>query len=305
MRVHETVGPRTSRLAEVDPPVPGRGEVLVKSLALGVCASERGAWGTHEGAEPLRLGHEVAGEVVALGPDVYGWSVGERVTGFAHPAFAEQVVMSTADLVLVPSNVPTWAALGEPLACIVEAVERSGVGPGMRVAVVGLGFMGLGALQVALALGADEVVGFDVAPAKRALAERLGAAATHDARLVPDAARATFDVVVEFTGTAPGLALAGDLTGRHGTLCVGGYHHDGPRELDVELWYRGVTIVNGFSPDRDRQRKALGRGMRMMADRQVTFEPLVTHRLPFEDLDAAFHLFEERPEGFVKAVLEP
>ncbi|WP_336707924.1 zinc-dependent alcohol dehydrogenase [Oerskovia sp. USHLN155] len=304
MRVHETVGPCTSHLVDVEPVVPGRGEVLVRSLALGVCASERGAWGTHDGPEPLRLGHEVAGEIVVLGPDVQGWSVGERVTGFAHPAFAEQIVMATSDLVLVPSGVPTWAALGEPLACIVEAVGRSGVGPGMRVAVVGLGFMGLGALQVALALGADEVVGFDVAPTKRALAVRLGAAAAHDARLVPDGARASFDVVVEFTGTAPGLRLAGDLTGQHGTLCVGGYHHDGPRELDVELWYRGVTVVNGFSPDRDRQRAALRRGMRMMADRQVTFEPLVTHRLAFEDLDAAFRLFEERPEGFVKAVLE-
>ncbi|MFE4464301.1 zinc-binding dehydrogenase [Oerskovia sp. NPDC056781] len=304
MRVHETVGPRTSRLVDVERPVPGRGEVLVEGLVLGVCASERGAWGSHDGPGPLRLGHEVAGEVVALGPDVHGWTVGERVTGFAHPAFAELVVMGTDDLVQVPSHVPTWAALGEPLACIVEAVGRSGVGPGTRVAVVGLGFMGLGALQVALALGADEVVGVDVDPAKRALAGRLGAAATHDARHVPDGARATFDVVVEFTGTAPGLALAGDLTGRHGTLCVGGYHHDGPRELDVELWYRGVTIVNGFSPDRERQRTALRRGMRMMADRQVTFEPLVTHRLAFEDLDAAFRLFEERPEGFVKAVIE-
>ena len=122
---------------------------------------------------------------------------------------------------------------------------------------------------------------------------------------MPADLRASFDVVVEFTGTAAGLAAAGELTRAHGTLCVGGYHHDGRRDLDVELWYRSVTIVNGFSADRGRQRAALRQGLALMAAREVTFEPLVTHRLGLDGLDEAYELFHGRPAGFVKAVLEP
>ena len=316
MRVVEIVGARTSRVVEAPEPEPGPGDVLVRTLASGVCASERPVWTGHDGGRPTRIGHELSGEVVGWGRDVHGWRVGDRVTGFAHPAFAELVAVPSRDLEPVPANVPSWAALGEPLACVVEAVSRSGIQEGARVAVVGMGFMGLVAAQVVRAAGAGEVLALDVDPARLDLAARLGADATFampnpadnpadDVAGVPPDLRTSCDVVVEFTGTAAGLAAAGDLTRAHGTLCVGGYHHDGRRDLDVELWYRSVTIVNGFSADRGRQRAALRHGLALMAAREVTFEPLVTHRLGLDGLDDAYELFRERPAGFVKAVLEP
>lgn len=303
MKVSEVVGPGASRIVEEQAPVPGPGEVLVRLGASGVCASDRSAWADHGGPQPRRLGHEFAGTVESVGEGVYGWAPGTAVTGFASPAFAEHVVVAADDLFELPPNVPVWAGLGEPLACITEAVLRSGIEPGMRVAVVGLGFMGLGALQVVRSLGA-EVTAFDVAAHSLELAGSLGASAVHDATSFPAALRGTFDVVVEFSGSAAALATAGDLVAQHGTLCIGGYHHDGRRDLDVNLWYRSVTIVSGFTSQRWRTRGALAHGLDLMARRELTFEPLVTHRFPLDAVDEAYGLFISRPAGFVKAVID-
>ncbi|SDC58955.1 D-arabinose 1-dehydrogenase, Zn-dependent alcohol dehydrogenase family [Sanguibacter gelidistatuariae] len=303
MKVSEVIGPGVSRIVEEEVPVPGPGEVLVRLSASGVCASDRGAWADHAGPEPRRLGHEFAGHVESVGENVYGWAPEAAVTGFASPAFAEHVVVAASDLFELPPNVPTWAGLGEPLACITEAVLRSGIEAGMQVAVVGLGFMGLGALQVVRSLGA-EVTAFDVAAYSLELAGALGANAVHDALSFPAALRGTFDVVIEFSGSAAALATAGDLVAQHGTLCIGGYHHDGRRDLDVNLWYRSVTIVSGFTSQRWRTRAALAHGLDLMARRELTFEPLVTHRFPLDAVDEAYQLFIDRPRGFVKAVID-
>lgn len=301
MRYAQVVAPGRSEIVEVADTPPGPGEVRVRTLASGICSSEESAWARHQGP-PTRLGHELTGVVDALGPGVYGWSPGDRVTGFASPAFADAVHVPAAALLPVPENVPDAAALGEPLACVVEALSRCPLVPGQRVAVVGLGFMGLIAVQVAAGHGPAQLVGVDPLPHVRDLALTLGA----DEVCTPEEAAGLasgFDVVVEFTGKAAGLKLAGDLVTRHGTLCVAGYHHDGPRELDIELWYRGVTIVNGFSGERRRTMAALREGLRLMADRRLTLEPLVTHTVSLDEVDRGFAHFADRPPGFVKCVV--
>ncbi|MFG1705304.1 alcohol dehydrogenase catalytic domain-containing protein [Nonomuraea sp. M3C6] len=304
MRYAQVVSAGHSEIIEAADLPPGGGEVRVRTLASGVCASEGPAWAHHDGSRPLRLGHELTGEIVALGPGVHGWSVGDRVTGFASPAFADVVNTPAAALLPVPANVPSVAALGEPLACVVEALSRCALTPGQRVAVVGLGFMGLVAVQVAADRAPARLVGVDPLPHMRDLASALGADEVRAPEEAADLA-ADFDVVIEFSGKAPGLKLAGDLVTRHGTLCVGGYHQDGPRELDIELWYRGVTIVNGFSGDRRRGMAALSTGLRLMADRRLTLEPLVTHTLSLDDVDRGFGYLTDRPTGFVKCVVTP
>ncbi|MEO3876401.1 alcohol dehydrogenase catalytic domain-containing protein [Nonomuraea sp. B12E4] len=304
MRYAQVVSPGRSEIVEAEAAPPAGGEVRVRTLASGVCASEGPAWARHDGPRPLRLGHELTGEIVALGPGVHGWSVGDRVTGFASPAFADLVNTPAAALLPVPANVPGTAALGEPLACVVEALSRCPLTPGQRIAVVGLGFMGLGAVQVLAERAPARLVGIDPLPHVRDLALALGA---DEVRTPEEAAElaAGFDVVVEFTGKAAGLKLAGDLVTRHGTLCVAGYHQDGPRELDIGLWYRGVTIVNGFSGDRRRTMAALREGLRLMADRRLTFEPLITHTVSLDEVDRGFGYLTDRPTGFVKCIVIP
>jgi threonine dehydrogenase-like Zn-dependent dehydrogenase len=273
--------------------------MAVRVVASGVCASELPAWSGYEGTAPVRLGHELSGEVIGIGPGVHGWALGDRVTGFSSGAFADVVNVPAGALLPVPANVPSWAALGEPVACVVEALSRCGLRPGLRVAVVGLGFMGLIAVQAAAAQAPAVLVGVDPVAHSRTLASALGAHET----CAPGEAAGRFDVVAEFSGTASGLKLAGDLTGPHGVLCVGGYHHEGPRELDVNLWYRGVTIVNGFTPQRWRHLAALAEGLRLMERRRLTLEPLITHRVSLDDLDKGLGHLLERPPGFVKCVV--
>jgi threonine dehydrogenase-like Zn-dependent dehydrogenase len=305
MRFSQVVAPGTSQIVEAPDTPPGPGEVRVRTLASGICVSELPAWAEYDGAEPRRLGHELSGEIVALGPGVHGWSPGDQVTGFASPAFADMVNVRAGELLPIPPNVPSRAVLGEPLACVVEALSRCDLRPGQRVAVVGLGYMGLTALQVAANRAPARLVGVDPAPHARDLAAELGAGEVHTPEEAAGSLAGAFDVVIEFSGRAAGLKLAGDLVTTHGTLCVAGYHHDGPRELDVELWYRGVTIVNGFTGQRWRLMAALAEGLRMMADRRLTLEPLITHSVSLDDVDTGFGYFGDRPPGFVKCIVRP
>jgi threonine dehydrogenase-like Zn-dependent dehydrogenase len=302
MRYSQVISARTSELVAAPDVPPRPGHVVVRTLASGVCASELPAWTGHDGGAPLRLGHELSGEITALGSGVYGWRIGDQVTGFASGAFAATVHVPAATLLPVPANVPAGTVLGEPLACVVEAVSRSGPRPGQRIAVVGLGFMGLIAVQAAAAYSPSVLVGIDTVAEARALAHTLGA---HETGTPQEAEDRSFDVVIEFTGTADGLRRAGQLVATHGTLCVGGYHHSGIRELDIELWYRGVTLVNGFTPQRGRQLAALNEGLRLIADRRLTLEPLITHQVGLDDLDTGFGYLVDRPTGFVKCVVRP
>jgi threonine dehydrogenase-like Zn-dependent dehydrogenase len=300
MRYSHVTSARTSRVVAGPDRGPEPGHVLVRTVVSGVCASELPAWSGHHGGEPQRLGHELSGEIAALGSGVYGWSVGDPVTGFASGAFAETVQVPAASLRPVPPNAPVWSVLGEPVACVLEALSRCGLEAGRRVAVVGLGFMGMIAVQAVAARAPSLLVGVDPKASARELASSLGA---HEVRAPEEAEDRSFDVVIELTGSAGGLERAGQLVTTHGQLCIAGYHHSGPRELDVELWYRGVTIVNGFSPQRHRQLAALDEGLALIATRQLTLEPLITHQVALDDLDIGFGLLEHRPPGFVKCVV--
>ncbi|WP_162605555.1 alcohol dehydrogenase catalytic domain-containing protein [Jiangella ureilytica] len=141
-RRSELTGPRTSAVRTVELPGPGYGEVLLKVLVSGVCASEVADWTAGpQSPEPPVLGHEPVGEVVAVGPDVTAFAAGDLVTGRVDAAFADLAIGAVRDLVPVPTGLDPAEALGEPLGCVVEALRRTRLDTGDRVAVVGTGFM--------------------------------------------------------------------------------------------------------------------------------------------------------------------
>ena len=190
-------------------PVPSPGGVVVQVHATGLCRSDWHAWAGHDDgvALPHVPGHELVGVVVDVGVDVRRWSVGDRVTtpfvcgcgicewcrhgqaqvcpnqtqpGFTHwGSFAEYVALHAADanLVAVPETIGDAAAagLGCRFATSYRALtERARVQRGEWVTVVGVGGIGLSAVQVAVAAGAH-VVAVDRTPAALALARSLGA----------------------------------------------------------------------------------------------------------------------------------
>lgn len=220
---------------QVADPVPSPGGVVVRVGATGVCRSDWHGWQGHD--EDIVLphvpGHELAGTVEAVGSGVTRWRAGDRVTvpfvcacgrcssclagdsqvcsaqtqpGFTHwGSFAELVALEAADvnLVALPSDMPfaVAASLGCRYATSFRAVVQQGrVRPGEWVAVHGCGGVGLSAVQVAVAAGA-QVVAVDVSPAALSLASSLGAAA------VVDGASGVVDAVRDLTGGGAHLSL--------------------------------------------------------------------------------------------------
>jgi L-iditol 2-dehydrogenase len=112
-------------------------------------------------------------------------------------------------------------------------------------------------------------------------------------------------VVLEVTGVTPGLRTASALVRPFGTLCVVGYHHTGDAMMDMDLWYKAVTIVNGFCPDRTRLMRAMRDALDLIAARRFTYAPLITHRFALDEVDRAYELMDSRAPAFVKAVLHP
>jgi D-arabinose 1-dehydrogenase-like Zn-dependent alcohol dehydrogenase len=193
----------------VPDPVPSAGGVVVEVRATGLCRSDWHAWAGHDDgvALPHVPGHELVGVVVAAGADVQRWTIGDRVTtpfvcgcgvcewclsgqaqvcpaqtqpGFTHwGSFAEYVALHAADtnLVAVDEAVDdaAAAALGCRFATAYRALNlRAAITDGEWVTVVGVGGVGLSAVQVAVAAGA-RVIAVDRTPAALALARRLGA----------------------------------------------------------------------------------------------------------------------------------
>jgi len=215
------------KLVNLPDPSPEPHGVVVKVEATGVCRSDWHGWVGHDAdiKLPHVPGHELAGVIVAVGKDVIQWNIGDRVTvpfvggcgacpechaghqqvchhqfqpGFTHwGSFAEYVSLHKADLNLValPESVgfATAASLGCRFVTSFRAVVDQGrVVAGQRVAVHGCGGVGLAAIMIANALGAD-VVAVDIAEDKLALARSLGAAVTINAKSVTSVPEAVMD----------------------------------------------------------------------------------------------------------------
>ena len=220
----------TPKLTTVPDPTPEPHGVVIKVEATGICRSDWHGWMGHDPdiTLPHVPGHELAGFVAAAGRDVTRWKVGDRVTvpfvcgcgtcpechagdqqvcrhqtqpGFTHwGSFAEYVAIHQADLNLValPATMDfaTAASLGCRFATSFRGiVDQAKTSAGEWVAVHGCGGVGLSAIMIANALGAN-VVAVDIADDKLALAKELGAVATVNASSVADVAEA----VIEITG---------------------------------------------------------------------------------------------------------
>ncbi len=206
------------RVTQVPDPVPVPGGVVLRVQATGVCRSDWHGWMGHDPdiVLPHVPGHELAGTIEAVGPGVRNWKVGDRVTvpfvcacgtcpechsgnqqvcdhqfqpGFTHwGSFAEYVAIPQADLNLVAlpetMDYATAASLGCRFATSFRAVVDQGrTSAGQWVAVHGCGGVGLSAIMIANAIGAN-VVAVDIAEDKLALARSLGAAAVVNATSV-------------------------------------------------------------------------------------------------------------------------
>jgi threonine dehydrogenase-like Zn-dependent dehydrogenase len=186
------------RLDPIDPPRPGNSDVVVKVKSCGVCGSDLTyikIGGIHRapgGVTPI--GHEAAGEVIAVGAAVKDVSVGQRViinpmntpsyigSGGPEGAFTEELLVRDArvgdSLLPMPKDLPyEVAAMTEPLSVAMHGVNRAEVKRGDKVVVFGCGPIGLGMVLWLVDRGIDDVIALDLAPERLERAKGLGARA--------------------------------------------------------------------------------------------------------------------------------
>lgn len=294
------------------------GEVLVRTMASGICSGDVMGWYIRRKA-PLVLGHEPAG-VVAQTRGRTGFSVGDRVFVHHHaPCFecracvrGEYVQCATwrstkidpggiaeyfrvaqanlADTLALPHAVGfPDASLVEPLACVVKSLRRSGVRAGDRLYVIGLGVMGLLHVLAGGALGA-EVYGADFLPERRAVAERSGATVLHPdevQRALPEGA----DVVICGPGTVAAMRAAVDAAAPAGTVVMfTPFPSDVPVTIDSQRLYFGdLRIVASYSCGPDDTRAALD----LIANGVVTAQKVGADLIALDDVPRAYRDFAQ------------
>ncbi len=315
MRAAVLAGPRRIEIEDVPRPAPGPGEILVRLDGCGVCGSNLVPW---QGREWFRYpfapgapGHEGWGRVEALGDGANGVAPGDRVAVLSGAAFAEYDVAPQDRVVRIPDEIE-GPFPGEALGCGANVFRRSAIRRGDTVALVGAGFLGLVALRLAVDAGA-RVIALSRRDAALRLARAYGAEATiatHGRGGAVDEVRALTDgrlcdVVIEAVGNQGALDLASELVCEGGRLVVAGYHQDGPRTVNMWLWnWRGIDVVNAHERDPRVQREGVVAAARAVAEGRLDPGPLFT-LYPLERLGTAFQAMEERPDGFVKALVTP
>jgi threonine dehydrogenase-like Zn-dependent dehydrogenase len=298
------IEPRQFRIETRDAPEPGEGEVRIRVRGCGVCGSDMGPWKGFPGMgyplQPGAPGHEVFGTVESVGPGVQGLSAGQPVTALTYRAYAEYDLARADSIIPLPEALADRPVLGEPVACAVNVMRRSGVQEGDTVVLLGTGFLGTLLLQLLRRHKPGRVIAVSRRRMDPALAERLGVEVLTYEDQVPGGA----DVVIEATGKQGPLDLATDLVRVRGRLIVAGYHQDGPRTVNMQLWnWNGIDVINAHERDPAIYRSGMEEGVRLLAVGEIDLEPLITHTFPLADINQAFRMTEERPEGFLKSVV--
>ncbi|WP_420140097.1 MDR/zinc-dependent alcohol dehydrogenase-like family protein [Sphingomonas sp.] len=308
-------GPGEMRIAQVARPEPAAGEVRIRLQGCGVCASNLEPWAGQEWmtypGEPGGLGHEGWGVIDAIGAGVEGLRVGDRVATLAHRSFAEYDVAPAEAVVKLPAALADEPFPGEPLGCAFNIFQRSDVRPGQTVAIVGIGFLGAVLTKLATDAGA-RVIAISRRPFSLDLARSYGAAETiamDDHWAIIDAVkRLTGDRmcerVIEAVGKQWPLDLAGELVGFGGKLIVAGYHQDGPRQVNMQMWnWKGIDVINAHERDPEVQRAGVRAAVEAVASGRLDPRPLYSHRFPLDRLGEALDATRDKPEGFVKALV--
>lgn len=281
----ESVGNIFTR--EVEKPVPGPDDLLVRVEACGICGTDRHILhGEFPAAPPVTLGHEFCGIVEALGPEVTGFRIGDRITGDPNiwcgrcpqclngrvnlcrnlraigihrdGGFAEYVTVPQRQAFTIPLSLdPVHGAFCEPLACCLHGIDIAAIKAGASVVVLGGGVIGLLTVQLARLAGATTVILSTRQAAKRQLAEQLGATASVDpttSDIVEAIAGPTglvpggVDVVIECAGVAETVQQSMRLAKAGGTVVILGVMPQGAKvELEpFDILFRELRVLGSF-----------------------------------------------------------
>lgn len=323
MRAAVLYGKEDVRLEDVPIPMPGEGEVLLKIQAALTCGTDLKVFrnGSHARMlkPPTLFGHEFAGIIVEIGPGVTGWQRGQRVVAansapcrscfyckhsqpnlcqdllFVNGAYAEFIRLPARivkeNLLEIPVGLSFQAAaLTEPLACVLRGIQAAHVVKGETVVILGAGPVGLLFVQLAVQAGARVLL---LGKGKHRLetAQRCGAQAVFDLVDLSDpiesirqatSEKQGADLVIEAVGRPTAWTQALSIIRPGGrVLLFGGCPAGTEVPLDTgRVHYEELTILSVFHHTPEAIRESL----RLLADRIVRPEPLITQEAPLDDL---------------------
>jgi len=322
-------------MTELPVPAPSAGELLVRVRACAVCGTDVKVYrhGHRHIVFPRVTGHEVSGEIAAVGTRVAGWRVGDRVAvapavpcgeclychrgwqtmcdnltaigyhydgGFAEYLLVPEHAVRNGCVNRIPDGVSfEEATLAEPLACVINGQEISGVGLGDAVAILGAGPIGCLHAELAAAAGASPVILADIDAGRLALAEFTGASLvdmrTHDvSAAVADATSGRMaDRVIVATGAADAQRTGLSLAAKRGSVNFFGGLPSGAAVDGFDsnrIHYAELTVVgtHGSAP---RHNQA---ALHLIAQGKISAGRYLTGRFPLDDLPGALAAAEQR-----------
>jgi L-iditol 2-dehydrogenase len=331
------------KMVEVPEPKIEKGDdVLIKMERVGVCGSDvhyytTGKIGSQVVQYPFPVGHEGAGIVVEVGPDVKAvkpgdhiaiepampcWSCDQCLAGRPHTCrklrflgcpgqadgcLSEYIVMpETSCFPLEGGMTLDEGALSEPLAIGVYAVKQSNMFEGAAIGILGFGPIGLSVLLPAKVMGAGQVFVTDKVPERLEMARQRGVAYAGNpyeedvVSAVTQRAPAMLDIVFECCGQQDAIDNAIDMLKPGGKLMIIGIPEFDHWSLPVDKCrHKEITVVNVR-----RQNHALEPTLEMMREKVIDANPMVTHRFPFDKTKEAFDLVTRYGDGVMKAMID-
>ena len=320
---------------ELEAPTIGPDEVLVRSVAAGVCRTDiemiTGVFTDPRWVRfPLIPGHEWAGIVAELGRGVDFLQAGDRVVcegmipcnacwrckrgetqwceriealGFTRPGgYAELVAVPARVVHRLPEHVSFAAGvLVEPASVVLHGLEKARPEPGEAVGVIGVGTLGALAIALLRLYAPGRMVAYGIREEELELAHRLGASETV---LVADRVRADpeLDLVVETAGAPEAVSLATQLCRPAGRVVLLGIAGEGrtvslPADLLVS---KDIALIGSIAYSAAAWSRVVG----LVSNRVLELDPIVTHRFPASEFRQAMRLMDHRRGIVAKIVLE-
>lgn len=333
MRAAVTTGPEAPlTLTDAPEPTPAAGELVVAVTRCGICGSD--LHNGHLAPSGTILGHEMAGEVAAVGPGVEGWREGQRVAvfplvgcgrcaacltghiqrctqaqlvGFTRPGgFAEYVAVGAQETVALPDQLSdAEGALVEPLAVGLYAYRATGLGAGEPLLILGGGPVGLAVLAWARHLGVGPVVVSEPAAGRRAVAEALGAATIDPTSEDLAGAFASItgqapSAIVECAGKPGMVDGAMAVAGNDARITVAGLCTQPDSLFHLTGMLKGLTLRYVLYYEHRDYLSTL----RLLGDDRFDPEPLLTDTIGLDDLPDRFEALKQ-PGDDVKVQVDP
>lgn len=318
MKHVSAIGPKQNIVKEMETVTHNDDQILIRIKYVGVCMSEHHAWATAKPGDAF--GHEPSGVIESIGKNCegLGYTIGDRVSGMwgnTLPGAGGMVEFAAVDprkdtIIVAPDHIRSEDFILEPLSCLMSAVSKAKVDmPGMRVAVVGCGYMGCGAIGL-LKLRGAHVTAIDIRPESIINAQKYGADETYlvneaEKKFLNDPSFPGFEVVMEWGESGESLDLALRLTKMLGQLCIGAYHTGGKRLVDIQLLnFNAIEVSNVHPRDEERSVRGAHLATELLSSGKWNYVDVPTKVYPRNKFDQAHEELESKYGKYLKSVID-